>query len=89
MTKNTSVALGEHFDTYISEKLKSGKYRTASEVIREGLRKMETEDTKLEVLRKILEEGEQDIKEGRVSEFSLDSIFEEIEIRKANKAVKC
>lgn len=65
MTKNTSVALGEHFDTYISEKLKSGKYRSASEVVREGLRRLECDDLKLEALRTKLAIGRRQAKEGK------------------------
>ena len=36
--KNTSIALGDHFDRYIAEQLATGRYRTASELIRESLR---------------------------------------------------
>ena len=43
MAKNTSIALGDHFDTYISEKLNFGKYSLASEVTREGLRRLEND----------------------------------------------
>lgn len=37
MSKNTSITLGEHFDTFITEQLKSGRYSSASEVIRAGI----------------------------------------------------
>ena len=51
-------------------------------MIREGLRKMETEDTKLDVLRKILAEGEQDIKEGRfVTNYSYEDLMRDIDQR--------
>ena len=80
MTKNTSVALGDHFDDYISEKLNSGKYRSASEVIREGLRRLENDDLKLEALRTRLAIGEQQAKEGRVvKNFSYESLMSKID----------
>ena len=35
------VALTRHFDRYLEEKMASGRYATASEVIQEALRQME------------------------------------------------
>jgi antitoxin ParD1/3/4 len=59
MAKNTSITLGDHFDEFITQQLQSGRYGSASEVIRAGLRMLETSETKLERLRRLLEEGEQ------------------------------
>lgn len=49
MARNTSIILGDHFDEFIQEELASGRYASASEVIRSGLRRLE-EDRKLKVL---------------------------------------
>jgi antitoxin ParD1/3/4 len=49
--KNTSITLGEHFDRYIAEQLASGRYRTASELIRESLRLHEAREIKIAALR--------------------------------------
>ena len=38
MSKNTSVTLGKHFEKIIEKSIESGRYSSASEVIREGLR---------------------------------------------------
>jgi antitoxin ParD1/3/4 len=58
MAKNTSITLGSHFDKFISERVKNGRFGSASEVVRAGLRLLETNETKLETLRAMLVEGE-------------------------------
>ncbi len=58
MAKNTSMTLGEHFDGFIAKQLESGRYGSASEVVRAGLRMLEGSETKLERLRNLLDEGE-------------------------------
>ncbi len=58
MARNTSILLGEHFEEYISSKIASGKYNSASEVIRTALRMMEAEEQKIKSLNKALLQGE-------------------------------
>ena len=88
MAKSTSITLGDHFDTFIAKKLKEGSYRNASELIREGLRKIEEEDLKLTALRKMLDRGRKDLEEGRFKTYhSIDElrvdINKELEARKS------
>lgn len=59
MAKNTSITLGEHFDGFISHQIESGRYGSASEVVRAGLRILEDSEGKLEALRQMLVDGEQ------------------------------
>lgn len=46
MAKNTSILLGEYFDNFIQSQIATGKYSSASEVIRTALRLFEKEENK-------------------------------------------
>ncbi len=58
MSKNTSVTLGEHFEQIIEKSIESGRYASASEVIREGLRLVDEREQKINILREAIEAGE-------------------------------
>lgn len=58
MGKNTSISLGSHFENFIASEVASGKYNSASEVVRSALRLLESEEIKLKELRTALIEGE-------------------------------
>ncbi len=56
-----SYAVGDHFEVFIKDQVKSGRYNNASEVVREGLRLVEEREEKLRALRfhvqKAVEQG--------------------------------
>lgn len=58
MPRNTSVSLGDHFAGFIDRKVKEGRYGSASDVIRAGLRLLEEEEAKLAHLRDLIAQGE-------------------------------
>jgi putative addiction module CopG family antidote len=51
MAKNTSFSLGDHFSEFVERKVAEGRYSSASDVVRAGLRLLEEDETKLEALR--------------------------------------
>lgn len=75
MAKNTSVSLGSHFDQFIARQVAEGRYGSASEVIRAGLRKLEDDNQKLETLRTLIQEG---IASG-TAEYSYDGLMAELD----------
>jgi antitoxin ParD1/3/4 len=79
MTMATSYSIGKHFEEFIASLIESGRYSTASEIIRDGLRMIEEReqrrDAKLEWLRAAIQEG-------------LDSPSEEVDIKEWIEDVK-
>ena len=68
MAKNTSILLGDYFEDFIHQQVKSGRFSSASEVVRTALRMFEQEETKKKQLVKELIIGE---KSGFVDNFNL------------------
>lgn len=59
MAKNTSILLGDYFDNFISQQIKTGKYNSVSEVVRAALSVFEHEELKKTQLIKELIKGEE------------------------------
>lgn len=59
MPKSTSISLGDHFNRFIELQVAEGRYGSASDVVRAGLRLLEEQEAKLAALRAALIEGEQ------------------------------
>jgi antitoxin ParD1/3/4 len=50
-----NVSIGERWEDFVERAVKSGRYSSASEVVREGLRLVEERETKLQALRRTLD----------------------------------
>jgi antitoxin ParD1/3/4 len=72
MAKNTSVAIGDHFQRFIEQQLKRGRFGSTSEVIRAGLRLLEEREAKHDALRVAVQEG---IDSGPAEEFDFDDFI--------------
>ena len=75
MAKNTSITLGDHFDGFIAGQVESGRFGSASEVVRAGLRMLENTETRLNSLRKALDDGE---KSG-ISDYEYEAFMTELD----------
>lgn len=58
MARNTSISLGDHFGLFIEQQISHGRYGSASEVVRAGLRQLEEHEARLSALRAALADGE-------------------------------
>ena len=76
----TSLSLGDHWEVFIKNEIASGRYGSASEVVRDALRHMEERNSKLAALRAHLAEGEVQAKKGEfVKDFSMEGLITELD----------
>ena len=61
-----SVALGDHFEKFVTDQVTHGRYNNESEVVRAGLRLLEEHELKLRELRTLIDEADRAVAEGRV-----------------------
>lgn len=72
MPRNTSISLGDHFTAFIDTAVKSGRYGSASEVVRAGLRLLQEHEAKVKALEAALIEGEES---GEATEFDFEAFL--------------
>ena len=76
---NTSLTLGEHWERFIKGEIASGRYGSASEVVRDALRELEDRKSKLEALRAHLGEGAAQAARGEfVEDYSIENVIAEL-----------
>ncbi|MCE1197708.1 MAG: type II toxin-antitoxin system ParD family antitoxin [Marinilabiliales bacterium] len=75
MAKNTSILLGDYFEDFIQQQLKSGRYSSASEVVRAALRMFEQEESKRAELVEELKKGE---RSGFMEDFDRDAFLKDL-----------
>lgn len=73
MAKNISILLGEYFNEFISKQISTGRFSSASEVVRSALRMFEQEESKKQELIKELKKGE---KSGFIENFSEEKFLD-------------
>ncbi len=78
-----SVELGAPLEDYLNTLVKSGRYRSRSEVLREGVRLVQEREAKVAALDALLEEGLADIEAGRTH--PAEEVFSELIARYSDK----
>lgn len=63
----SSANLGQHLEDYVTELVKTGRYGSHSEVLREGVRLIEEREKRLAVLDAAIVRGIADLEAGRVT----------------------
>lgn len=81
MGRNTSVSLGDYFESFVDSKVSEGRFSSASEVIRAGLRLLEEEENKVLALKNAIQAG---IESGIVEGFDPQKHLESLKAKKQN-----
>jgi antitoxin ParD1/3/4 len=79
-----NVSLTPELEKLVNDEVRSGRYKSASEVVREGLRLIRLRENKLKALRRDLQEGISELERGEG--IPAEQVFAEM-TRKA-KAIK-
>jgi len=79
MNRNTSITLGDYFDSFVKNSLITGRYKNTSEVIRAGLRLLEEEENKAIALRNAIQEG---VDSGIAYDFNPETHLKELKAKK-------
>ena len=81
MGRNTSISLGDHFESFVKNRVSEGHYKNASEVVRAGLRLLEERENKVRTLKNVIQ---QEIDSGMNEDFDADEFLKELKARKRN-----
>ncbi len=81
MGRNTSISLGNYFESFVDNSVTQGRFKNASEVIRAGLRLLEEEENKIVVLKNTINEG---IESGIAKNFDPKRHLDSLKAKKRN-----
>ena len=76
VAKTTSISLGDHFTGFIETQVASGRFGSASEVVRAGLRSLEERETRHQALQKAITDG---LNSGVAEGFSMNALQREMD----------
>ncbi|MFT3722296.1 MAG: type II toxin-antitoxin system ParD family antitoxin [Hyphomonadaceae bacterium] len=81
----TSLSLGPHWEKFVKREIASGRFASASEVVRAALRELEERGNRLKALQDHLAEGAQQARRGEYADFSAADVLKRAKQR-ASKA---
>jgi antitoxin ParD1/3/4 len=71
-----NISLTPELEQLVNDKVKTGLYQTASEVVREGLRLLRERDQRVEALRRDVRAGFEAVERGEFSDYEESNIKE-------------
>ena len=74
-----SAELGQHLETFVGTLVKTGRYNSKSEVLREGVRLVQEREARLAVLDEMIAKGMADIDAGRTK--PAEEVFDRLEAK--------
>lgn len=77
----TSLTLGPHWEAFVKREVASGRFASASEVVRAGLRELEERGQRLQALREHLQEGADQSARGEFADFSPADVMDRAKAR--------
>ena len=75
-SRNTSVALSDHFIDFAHQQVETGRFGSTSDVVRAGLRLLEERQQRIDRLNALLDEGEAS---GFIDDFDFDAYIAAID----------
>jgi antitoxin ParD1/3/4 len=82
LQRTTSFSLGDHFGAFVEKQVDQGRYASASDVVRAGLRLLEEQETHLAALQAALDEG---LNSGTPQPFDIEEFLKERHAEIKNK----
>ena len=81
MARTITIDTGNELKNFIDESVKSGNYKTTSEVVREGLRLLQEKQagSKLKILQNLIQEGEDS---GNAAEWNMQDFLNRMDAQK-------
>ena len=83
MARTITIDTGDELKNFIDESVKSGNYKTTSEVVREGLRLLQEKHagSKLKILQNLIQEGEDS---GSATEWNMQDFLTRMDAQKSD-----
>lgn len=83
MARTITIDTGDELKNFIDESVKSGNYKTTSEVVREGLRLLQEKQagSKLKILQNLIQEGEDS---GSATEWNMQDFLTRMDAQKSD-----
>lgn len=80
-----NVSLGKSWEDYVEQRVSSGEFNNASEVVRDALRRQQEQLLKLEALRREIDRGLTSLDADRIVKTTAANVIARAKARKAKK----